>query len=120
MRLGVLFVYKVHVVGAYELDTAFLAQLNDVFVYLYLQGVYLVIRAFSCCLVQLELKVIVVAKKVLEPHYNLLGFGKVAILDELRDLTTKACRAADQPLVIFLNLNLVGTRVVVVTFAPCL
>ena len=120
MRLGILLVYKVHVVRAYELHATLLAQFDDVLVHLNLQRVYLVVGAFYGCLVQLQLKVVVVAEKVLVPVHDLLGLFHLAVPYELRNLATKTCRAADDALVVFLKLHLVGTRIVVVTLAPCL
>ena len=120
VRLSILLIYKVNVVRADELYAALLAQFHDVAVYFDLQGVDLVVGTLDGCLVQLQLKVVVVAENGFVPVYHLFGFLKVAVLYELRYLASKTCRAADDALVVLLKFHLVGARVVVVTLAPCL
>ena len=97
MCLGILLVNKVYVVGTDELDAALLAEFNDMFVHLNLQGVYLVVGALDGCLVQLQFKVIIFTEKVLVPVHNRFGFINLVVLYELWNLASQAGRATGPP-----------------------
>ena len=51
----------------------------EVFVYLYLQRIHFVICSFHSCFVQLQLNIVVVAKKVLVPHYGFFCFVQLSV-----------------------------------------
>ena len=86
--------------------------------YLLLSVVHIVCGTRHCGLVTLQLDVIIVTPYTLEPLGSLLGSGHIFFHDFLRQLTTQASRADDKSLVVFFQLLLIGTRMIIVSICP--
>ena len=118
VRLGVRLINKVHIVRAYHLDAEPIRELDKMLIYLQLHRVGLVISSLDCSLMQLKLKVIIITKEILMPHYRLLGRLQIASGNLLRNLTSQASRATNQALVILLQLRMICSRTHIETLGP--
>ena len=116
--LGIVLVDEVHVIRADHPHVVFRGQFPKVLVDMQLHGVGLVVGPFDGSLVQLEFEVVVVAEEVLVPADRLLGLFEVVGGDGAGHLPGQAGRAADQPLVVLLNLGAVRTRTHVEALGP--
>ena len=85
---------------------------------LQLHGVGLVVGPLDGRLVQLQFEVVVVAEDPLVPADRLLGLLQITGRDGARHLARQTGRAADQPLVVLLDLGAVGARTHVETVGP--
>ena len=118
MCLGILFIDKVYVVGAHELDAAFSAQLGNMFVNIFLYAIDLVIGTLDGGFMQLKLKIIILAKDALEPIDRCLGLLQLTLSDELWNLASQAGRADDKSLFVFFELHFVGAGGVIIALRP--
>ena len=93
VSLGILLVHKVGIVGAYQLDTILMSQLDEHFVRLLLLREGLTVstdsRVFD--LVALQFQVVVVTKHPMIPLYSLAGSLDVAIQNLLGHLAGNTC-----------------------------
>ena len=118
MRLGILLVDKVDIVGADELHPVLLAVFLQVLVHFELKRIRFVVGTGDGCLVQLQLQVIVVPEDTLVPLHGLLRFRKLSGTYLAGHLATQTGGADNQPFVVFLQLDPVGTRTHVVALGP--
>ena len=118
VRLGVVFVHKVHVVGTDQTDAVFRGQSAQMLVHFELHRIGFVVGPLDGGLVQLQFEVIVVAEEFFVPQDRLLGLLHVVGRNRAGHLARQAGRTADQPLVVFLQLDAVGTRTHVESFGP--
>ena len=121
MSLGVLLVHEVAVVCTYQFDVVFACQFDDNLVRFLLQRVCLAVRADGRVLhfMPLQLEVIVVSEDAFVPQQRLFGTLDVAFQDFCRNLSGYTCRADDEPLVVFLEVFVVGTGTHVEAVHPC-
>ena len=118
VRLGVVFVHEVHVVGADRAYPVSGGQFAQVSVHLELHGVGLVVGPLDGRLVELELQIVVVAEDPLVPEDRLLGLLHVVGRDRARHFARQTGRAADQSLVVLLDLHAVRTWAHVEALGP--
>ena len=118
MGVGILLVDKVGVVGADEFNVQFSCKLDQSIINQALFLIGFMIGPSHCGLVALQFKIIVVTKHTLEPLDGLARLVHLSSHDELRYLATQAGRAANQPLVVLLQLAVVGTGVVIHALGP--
>ena len=116
--LGVLFVYKVDVVGTYYLDIVFLGQLQHVGIGFLLHGIGFVVGTRHSGFMTLQLQIVVLAKEILVPAHGFLGFFQLVVDNLFGNLATDTGRADNKSLMILLQFAAVGTRAHVVAFGP--
>ena len=84
MCFSMVFLYKVYIVGSDNLNTIFLSQGDEYGVNLFLNLIYMLVRAIFGCLMTLNLYIIVFAKNAFKPLYclfcRLKGILCIAIL----------------------------------------
>ncbi len=68
----------------------------------------------------LDFDIVIVPECVFKPFYLFFGLFDISCLYQARYFTSKACRAYDKPLVMLGKSFLVGTRVGIEAFGPCL
>ena len=118
MGIGILLVDEVAVVGADELDVQFAGKLDQRVVDQALLLVGLMVGASYGRLVALQLQIVVVAEHALEPLDRLTRLIHLTAHDHLRHLAAQAGRAADDPLMVLLQLTVVGPGVIVHALGP--
>ena len=116
VRLAVFLLHKVDVVGRDDLDIVFLRHLQDDFVHFLLALINLRIATWFVGLMTLYLKIIVIAKQILEPLNAFLRPCHVAIHDFLRHLARETGRAANHAFVVFFQQAVVDARIVIKAF----
>ena len=118
VRLGVLFIDKVHIVGGNQLDVVLVRHLDE-------PGVEFVLLDDTSGIVHgilrrmaLKFKVVVVAEETLVPKDGLFCPFQVAVLELARHFAAQTGRAADQPFVILLQHLMVDARTHIVAIHP--
>ena len=116
MCLGIFLIYEMNVVARDKLYTKSGAQLHKLFINSFLKRICVVIGILNRRLVALHLKIIVVAKCVLEPFDLPVGLLELPGGYETRYLAAQTRRAHYQPLAMGGKGLLVGTRMVIEAF----
>ncbi len=120
MSLGILFIDKVDIVGGDDFYVIFSGDAYKLGIdsFLYFVGVGVASRFVG--LVTLQLDVVVVAECVLEPFDLSLGLFDFSGLYQSRYFAAKTGRAHNESLAVVVEGFLVGSRMRVEAFGPCL
>jgi len=116
VRLAVFLFHKVNVVGGDDLNIVFLRQVEEYLVHLFLAFIHFRVASRLVSLMPLHLKIIILAKQVLEPLYGGFGSRHIAVHDLLRHLARQTGGAANQAFVVFLKQAVVDAGIVVEAF----
>ena len=118
VSLGIILINEVDIVGADQLNTQSLRELLEMLIDDKLQLISLVVGTLDGSLMELKLKIVVIAKEVTIPLDTLLGSSQVALSDEFWNLATQTSRAANKTFVILLQLATLGTWSHIISVGP--
>ena len=118
MSFCIFFIDKMHIVCTHQFYVVLLRHFYQHLIHLLLQWISLLVGTGNSCFVSLQLKIIIFSEHFLKPQYRLLRLFYMPCRNQFRHLASQARRADNQILVIFFQLLLIRSRMIIITIRP--